>query len=153
MPSPIPTLVSVCGLRCQQHQESDIPSVQPNIQPQVCVQGAHLSSVNPKHVCACMHACACMHVRMFIHICVPVSTCVWKSDCLIFCLLRQNLSLTWNSSSRLSWLASEPQDPPHCRDDVHTTPCLAFDTDAGRSNSVFRSYLLSLLPSPVLFNF
>lgn len=104
----------------------------------------------------CVHACipacvrVCMHTCTFVctrvHTCVHVHMCVLAYgpeddlECCFFgtespCILRQGLSLAWNSQSRLGCLASELKDllslcPRHWH---HSLPgsCLAFNKGSG----------------------
>lgn len=66
------------------------------------------------------------HMHVGVHVCVGmcvhVSMCVWKLEgnlrCHPYecypCLLKQNLSLAWNSLCRLDRLSSEPGNPLVC---------------------------------------
>lgn len=100
---------------------------------------------------ACMHSCmcACIYVHSCaqkLHTCVHVHTYVLvygpedNLECCFFgtetpCILRQGLSLAWNSQSRLGCLASQLKDllslcPRHWHHSL-TGSCLAFNKGSG----------------------
>lgn len=74
-------------------------------------------------VCVCVHVCICMGIYTYIHVCgctwmyVHVEVREWLQVPLLFfkghlfCLLRHDLTVTWNLPTRLGYLASGSQRP------------------------------------------
>lgn len=110
----------------------------------LCERDGCVHACIPACVRVCMHTCTFVCTR--VHTCVHVHICVLAYgpeddlECCFFgtespCILRQGLSLAWNSQSRLGCLASELKDllslcPRHWH---HSLPgsCLAFNKGSG----------------------